>query len=75
MQEVYAEFTFKMKALLFIIAAVLLISGDGIAQNEYGELPKTNLNAFQEITSDCFNEIAESIETMFTGFFISSKER
>lgn len=61
MQEIYAEITFKMKVLRFIIAAVLLISGKGIAQNEYGELPKTNLNAFQEITVKKLIELEDVI--------------
>jgi hypothetical protein len=50
-----------MKTLWIIIVAVLLISGKGIAQNEYGELPKTNLNAFQEITSKSLNELEDII--------------
>lgn len=61
MQEIYAEFVFKMKAIWYIIVVFLLISVKGIAQNDYGELPKTNLNAFQEITFDSFNEIEDVI--------------
>jgi hypothetical protein len=61
MQEIYAEFTFKMKAVWLIIIAVLLISGKGYAQNEYGELPKTNLNAFQEITGKKLSELEDVI--------------
>lgn len=50
-----------MKTLWLIIVAVLLISGKGIAQNEYGELPKTNLNAFQEITGKKLSELEDFI--------------
>lgn len=50
-----------MKALWLIIAAILLVSGKGIAQNDYGELPKTNLNAFHEITSKSLNELEDVI--------------
>lgn len=50
-----------MKTLWLIIVAVLLISGKGYAQNEYGELPKTNLNAFQEITGKKLSELEDVI--------------
>lgn len=61
MKEIYAEFTFKMKALLFVIAAVLLISVKGFTQNDFGELPKTNLNAFQEITNRKLNTLEDVV--------------
>lgn len=50
-----------MKTLWIIIVAVLLISGKGIAQNDYAELPKTNLNAFQEITGKKLSELEDVI--------------
>ena len=61
MEVIYAEFTIKMKNLWFIIIAVLLFSCNGIAQIEYIELPKTNLNLYQEITSKSLNELGDFI--------------
>jgi len=50
-----------MKGLWLIIVVVLLLSGKGIAQNDYGELPKTNLNTFQEITGKKLNALEDVI--------------
>ena len=61
MEVNYAEFTVKMKNLLFIITALLLFSCYGIAQIEYIDLPKTNLNLYQEITSKSLNELGDII--------------
>lgn len=61
MEVNYAEFTVKMKNLLFIITALLLFSCNGIAQIEYIDLPKTNLNLYQEITSKSLNELGDII--------------
>jgi hypothetical protein len=61
MEVNYAEFTVKMKNLWFIIIAVLLFSCKGIAQIEYIDLPKTNLNLYQEITSKSLNELEDII--------------
>ena len=61
MEVNYAEFTVKMKNLLFIITAILLFSCNGIAQIEYIDLPKTNLNLYQEITSKSLNELGDII--------------
>lgn len=57
----YAEFAYKMKFFGLIIAAVLLISGKGTAQVEYEELPKTNLNLFQEITRNSLSELEDVV--------------
>lgn len=61
MEVIYAEFTVKMKNLWFIVIAVLLISCKGTAQIEYSELPKTNFNLYQEITSESLNELGDLI--------------
>jgi hypothetical protein len=61
MEVIYAEFTVKMKNLWLIIIAVLLFSCNGIAQIEYIELPKTNLNLYQEITSKSLNDLGDFI--------------
>jgi hypothetical protein len=61
MEVIYAEFTVKMKNLWFIIFAILLFSCNGMAQIEYIELPKTNLNLYQEITSKSLNELEDFI--------------
>ncbi len=50
-----------MKTFWLIIFALFLISVYGNAQNDISDLPKTNLNAFQDITSVSFNEIADVI--------------
>jgi len=57
----YAEFAYKMKLFGLIIVAVLLISGKGTAQVEYDELPKTNLNLFQEITRNSLSELEDVV--------------
>jgi hypothetical protein len=58
---IYAEFTFKVKSVWFAILTVLLISGAGFAQIDYSELPKTNLNAFQEITNRKLNALEDAV--------------
>ena len=50
-----------MKTLVFIIIIILLISCKCIAQIDYSELPKTNINLFQEITSKSLNELDDVI--------------
>jgi hypothetical protein len=57
----YAEFAFKMKFFGLLIAAVLLVSVKGAAQIEYEDLPKTNLNLFQEITRNSLSELEDVV--------------
>jgi len=61
MEVIYGEITVKMKKFWFVAAVVLLFSGAGTAQNEFGEFPKTNLNLYQEFTSKSLNELEDLV--------------
>jgi len=50
-----------MKIYWFCILSVLFISCNGNTQDIYSELPKTNLNLFQGITSEGLNELEDVI--------------
>jgi len=61
MKEDFAGFMYKMNTFWLIIIAVLFYSSEGTAQINYSDLPKTNFNHFQEITSKSLNELDDII--------------
>ena len=61
MEEKCVEFTVKMRIIWFFIFAVLLIPYKGFAQVYNNDLPKTNLNLFQEVTSKSLNELEDVV--------------
>jgi hypothetical protein len=61
MEEKCVEFTVKIRIIWFFIFAALLIPYKGFAQVYNNDLPKTNLNLFQEITSNSLNELEDVV--------------